>query len=57
MSDVILSVIIIAAVGAATVRIIRQKKEGTACSGCSMGGGCSLKNRGECSGRCRDKKT
>ncbi|MBE5956309.1 MAG: FeoB-associated Cys-rich membrane protein [Lachnospiraceae bacterium] len=48
MIDIILILMVAAAVGAALAYIIKEKKKGTVCIGCPSAGTCSKKNRGEC---------
>jgi len=48
MIDIILILLVVAAVGAAIAYIIKEKKKGAVCIGCSMSGCCSKKNQGGC---------
>jgi len=41
MADMILSVIIVAVIGAAVMYIVKAKKSGVKCIGCPAGGSCS----------------
>lgn len=46
MADLIIGVIIAAAVAAVIVKIVKNKKEGKTCCGCS--GGCDCASKGKC---------
>lgn len=48
MIDIILILILLAAVGAAIAYIIKEKKKGTVCIGCPNAGTCSKKSSGGC---------
>ena len=50
MIDIIVSLIVIAVVGAAVAYMIREKKKGRVCIGCSMSGSCGKKSCG-CGGQ------
>ena len=49
MIDIILTLAVVAAVGAAVAYIVREKKKGAVCIGCSMSGSCGKKRDGGCS--------
>ena len=46
MIDIILGLIVFAAVAGAVAYIIKEKKKGAVCIGCSMSGSCGKKNCG-----------
>lgn len=48
MVDIFVILIILAAVGAAIGYIVKEKKKGAVCIGCSMAGSCSKKKNGGC---------
>lgn len=50
MADLVIAGILLLAVGVAAAYIIKAKKSGKTCIGCSSGGCCS----GKCSGHCSD---
>lgn len=50
MADLVVAGILLLAVGAAAAYIIKAKKNGKTCIGCSSGGCCSGKCDGRCSG-------
>jgi hypothetical protein len=50
MADIIVGLIVVAVVGAAVAYIIREKKKGAVCIGCSMSGTCAKKRNGGCCG-------
>ncbi len=50
MADLVVAGILLLAVGAAAAYIIKAKKNGKTCIGCSSGGCCSGKCDGHCSG-------
>ena len=56
MIDIILLLLVIAAVGAAIAYIIKEKKKGAVCIGCSMSGCCSKKNSGGCGSQKAEKE-
>ena len=49
MEDLIVVAILVLAIGAAVVYIIKEKKKGTKCIGCPAAGACSMKAAGGCS--------
>ncbi len=49
MADLIIGLIVLALIGAAITYIVKQKKKGVSCIGCSMAGTCPSKNKGGCS--------
>lgn len=53
MANLIVILILVIIVGAAAAFIIREKKRGVHCIGCSSAGQCSQKNCGGCSGNKR----
>lgn len=50
MADLVVAGILLLTVGVATAYIIKAKKNGKTCIGCSSGGCCSGKCNGHCSG-------
>lgn len=48
MADVIVAGIILIIVGSAMAYIIREKKKGVRCIGCSHAGACSVAKNGQC---------
>ena len=56
MADIIVGLIVVAVVGAAVAYIIREKKKGAVCIGCSMSGTCAKKRNGGCCGETEQKK-
>ncbi len=48
MIDIILILVVLAAVGAAIAYIVKEKKKGTVCIGCPNAGTCGKKNSGGC---------
>ena len=48
MIDIILLLLVIAAVGGAIAYIVKEKKKGAVCIGCSMSGCCSKKGGCSC---------
>lgn len=53
MADLIIGIILIAAVGSAAAYIIKEKKRGVKCIGCPAG--CACGSKGGCSGHCDSK--
>ena len=51
MADLIVIIILLLMIGSALAFIIREKKRGAACIGCSSAGQCTRKNCGGCSGQ------
>lgn len=49
MANVIVILILLLVIGAAVAFIIKEKKRGTACIGCSAAGQCTRRNCGGCS--------
>ena len=50
MENVILIVVLVAILGGAIANIVRAKKRGVKCIGCSAGGSCGAKKGGTCGG-------
>ncbi len=50
MENAILIVVLVAILGGAVAYIIKAKKSGVKCIGCSAGGSCGQKKGGSCSG-------
>lgn len=48
MTDLIIAVILLVIIGAATAYIMKAKKSGAKCIGCPAGGNCSGRNNGQC---------
>ncbi len=44
MNDIIILIIIVAVVGLAIAKVIKEKKAGAVCVGCSVAGKCKKKN-------------
>lgn len=49
ITDIVIGLIIVLAVGAAIAYIVREKKKGVMCIGCPEGGTCARKGKGGCS--------
>lgn len=62
MSDLIVGIILLIAIGSAIAYIVKSKKNGVKCIGCPAGGNCpgaqggKRKNNRTCSCRCDDVK-
>lgn len=58
LANIIAVLIVALAVGAAVRYIVKAKKKGVKCIGCSAAGSCSSAQKGhsECSCGCQDKK-
>ncbi|MBQ6889225.1 MAG: FeoB-associated Cys-rich membrane protein [Lachnospiraceae bacterium] len=48
MTDLIIALILLVIIGAATAYIVKAKKSGAKCIGCPAGGNCSGRNNGQC---------
>ena len=49
MADLIIGLIVVVLAGLAIGYIVRAKKRGVTCIGCSQAGTCSMKSQGGCS--------
>ena len=52
MADMITLAIVLLIVAAAVAYIVKEKKKGTVCIGCSSAGSCPHAKNGGCSGSC-----
>jgi len=48
ITDIVIGLVVLAAVGAAIAYIVREKKKGVMCIGCPEGGTCARKGKGGC---------
>jgi len=48
ITDIVIGLVVLAAVGAAIAYIVREKKKGVMCIGCPEGGACARKGKGGC---------
>lgn len=56
MANIVVGGIVAVIIGAAISYIVRAKKRGAVCIGCSNGGGCASKHGGSCNCHGTDKE-